>query len=122
MAYKHFLRTLLISILWLSLLIAPYAFLKCACYIAFCGGPIVEAVQQTNYVAIAGFYSWLYPIIVFGTLYTSRKLYKTKFNLSIYILVTPIIILIPFAYAEMIEYSIVKSHNLQQAKYSSTSV
>ncbi|KTD20809.1 Uncharacterised protein [Legionella lansingensis] len=111
-----FFRTILITFLWLSLLIVPYALIAYACYAGLCGGPEAEEMRTKIGVQIWGYYIWLYPLIVFFCLYFSRKFAKGTIH-SMVILVIPLICLLPAIYALSQERSISNKYRQQQAKY-----
>jgi hypothetical protein len=101
---KGFFRTLLLTIVWFSLLVAPLSFFQYICFSGLCNGPEVQKVRShIYYPTIIGLYIWLYPIIVFMSLYYARKT-RNKPTGSFFIIL-PLICLIPFS---LIQLSLLK--------------
>jgi hypothetical protein len=97
----HFFRTLLIVIVWISLLIVvPYAFLESICYWGICGGPEVDEIRtHPHYISILSYYIWLYPLVVFAALFFSRRKSRQHVQ-SLLLVLVPIICLIPYLYVK----------------------
>lgn len=94
----HFYRTTLITLLWFSLLVAPYALIAYLCYAGLCGGAEAEEVRSHPfYMKMWSYYIWLYPLIVFICLYLSRRFSHNPI-ISMLMLCIPMICLIPFVY------------------------
>lgn len=92
---KQFTRTFLLALVWFSLLVVPYAITFYVCYSGLCGGPGVSP----HYVSIVGYYIWLYPLIVFASLFYARRLNKaSRLSQSIMALLIPFICLLPLLY------------------------
>ncbi|KTD12126.1 hypothetical protein [Legionella jamestowniensis] len=96
----HFCRTILLVIVWLSLLVAPYAFFSYLCYAGLCGGIVAEEVRRNSfYIKVWSYYIWLYPLIVFATLYLSRHRRLAEDSAgSLVMLLIPLISLLPLLY------------------------
>src|SRR5579872_4646702 len=94
----HRFRTLMLTLIWFSLLTVPYMLITYACYAGICGGEgVAEFRNHPYYVSIMGYSTWIYPLIVFCSLFLSRKLSNRPYY-SIFILFLPLVCLIPFGY------------------------
>lgn len=79
---------------WLSLLIIPILIIYYGCYAGLCNGPEVEEIKKNHsqIISLLGYVIWIYPLIVFYSLFHSRK--KAKRVLSTEILWLPLICLV----------------------------
>ncbi|CEK11257.1 hypothetical protein [Legionella hackeliae] len=115
----HFLRTVLLILVWLSLLVIPYAFISYVCYEGLCGGGAAGEVRSSPfYLKIWGYYMWLYPFIVFGALYLSRRARLSgDFTSSLSILLIPLLGLLPLLYVSFQIGKINKKYTDQETAY-----
>lgn len=93
-----FIRTLLLSIFWLStLIVVPYAFFSYLCYAGLCGGDLDAIIHTKRYfVTLYGVYIWLYPLIGFVAMKYSKKLHNPL--IALLVLMIPFLNGIPLAY------------------------
>ncbi|ASQ45395.1 hypothetical protein [Legionella clemsonensis] len=115
----HFCRTVLLVVLWFSLLAAFYSFFSYLCYAGLCGGAVAEEISRNPlYVKILGYYTWLYPLIVFGALYLSRRRRQAEDAVgSLTILLVPLISLLPLIYIYFQVEKISNNYAKQQDAY-----
>ncbi len=115
MIYK--IRTLLFILILISLLIVPYSLLAWSCYAGLCGGLPASEIG-TKYAGFYGYFSWIYLLIVVGSLYFSRQFKKRDaIKNSVYCLLIPFIALIPFAYVELQATLIQNKYDNERKQY-----
>lgn len=85
-------RALLLLVIWLSLLLVPYSGIAYLCYLGLCGGAEAYEIGK-KYVTFYGVFMWGYPLLVFPSLYFSRR--------SSYVLCIPLLALLAFLYVEL---------------------
>lgn len=99
-----FLRGVLITLLWLSLLLAPYSLLSYACYAGLCGGQEVSVIKATFSIDYFWIFPLIYPFLVGYCLFQSRqtrKQYGRESFHSIYPLIIPYLLVLPIIYMSM---------------------
>ncbi|KTC84220.1 hypothetical protein [Legionella brunensis] len=112
-----FFRTILLVVVWISLLIVPYALISYLCYAGLCGGAAAAEIRSHPfYVNIWSYYIWLYPLIVFGALYACRQLPKDSMG-SLIVLLIPLLCLMPLGYFNYQINKISTKYSQQEANY-----
>lgn len=115
----YFYRTVMLTLVWLSLLVLPFMAVSYLCYGELCGGPASgEIADHPYYLSIIGYSTLLYPFIVFYCLYHSRQLTKLSFR-STSILWVPLVCLIPFAYVTYQTRMVYAKYKQQEIAYHS---
>ncbi|KTC64817.1 Uncharacterised protein (plasmid) [Legionella adelaidensis] len=112
------LRTFLIILLWLSLGLAPLALLSYACYAGLCGGAEAAEIGRLGWmISYFGYFSWIYPIVVFACLYASYVNKERAFKFSIFLLILPLFLTLPLIYIQEQTHKIHLKHEAQQTYY-----